>query len=424
MRKSPTTNLMLPILTGAMLTLASCGENSSQTSQATQSDSTTAEVAAAPVETKEPNSAYKPAFQGQTRVGGIQSSTAYEGKLLTSELKNPWGLTSLPDGRLLITQKEGTMRIATTSGEVSAPITGLPKVDSEGQGGLLGIRLDPEFEQNRMVYWVFSEPVSGGNLTAVAKGKLSADEKKIEGASVIYRATPAYQGKLHYGGRILFDKAGNLIISTGERSDKVTRPQAQELNSSLGKVIRLTKDGKPVAGNPFEGQAGAKPEIYSYGHRNVQGLALHPETGDLWENEFGPRGGDELNRIEAGKNYGWPTITYGIEYSGEKIGDSIQQKQGLEQPVYYWDPSISPSGMTFYSSDSIAEWKNNLFIGSLSGMHIIRLVIENNKVVGEERLLESEKKRFRDVTQGKDGALYAVTDQGDLYRIFKKETVL
>jgi glucose/arabinose dehydrogenase len=271
-----------------------------------------------------------------------------------------------------------------------------------------------------MVYWVFSEPLPEGNLTAVAKGKLSADEKKIEGATVIYRATPAYKGTLHYGGRILIDPAGNLLISTGERSDLVTRPQAQSINSGLGKVIRITKEGKPVSGNPFEGQAGARPELYSYGHRNVQSLALHPVTGDLWEAEFGPRGGDELNLIKPGKNYGWPTITYGIEYSGQKVGEGIQQKEGLEQPVYYWDPVVSPSGMTFYNGDAIPEWKNNLFIGSLSGMHIVRLVIENNKVVGEERLLSGDYQRFRDVTQGKDGALYAVTDQGRLYRIAKK----
>ncbi len=406
---------ILVLFTGCTLVLVSCEKKSSKQSATATRDSTVA-----PVETKEPNTAYKPAFAGQTRIAGVKSTTLYEGKVLTSELKSPWGLTSLPDGRLLITEKAGTMRIATPSGELSEPITGIPAVSAEGQGGLLGIRLDPAFEQNRMVYWVFSEPLREGTLTAVAKGKLSADEKKIEGATVIYRATPAYKGALHYGGRILFDKEANLIISTGERSDTVTRPQAQHLNSSLGKVIRITKEGKPVSGNPFEGKAGAKPEIYSYGHRNVQGLAFHPQTGDLWENEFGPRGGDELNRIEAGKNYGWPTITYGIEYAGGKIGQAIQQKEGLEQPVYYWDPSVSPSGMTFYSSDGIPEWKNNLFIGTLSGMHIVRLVIENNKVVGEERLLAGENQRFRDITQGKDGALYAITDQGRLYRVYKQ----
>jgi len=321
---------------------------------------------------------------------------------------------------LLITEKGGTMRIATTSGTLSAPLTGIPKVNDGGQGGLLGVTTDPAFSTNRMVYWTFSEPTSGGNLTAVAKGKLSADEKGMENVVVIYRATPAYNGTLHYGSRILVDKSGNLIFSTGERSDLVTRPQAQSLQSALGKVIRITKDGKPAPGNPFLNNSNARPEFYSYGHRNVQGLALHPETGDLWENEFGPRGGDELNLIRPGKNYGWPTITYGLEYSGEKVGQGITQQAGLEQPVYYWDPVVSPSGMTFYSGKNIPEWKNNLFIGGLSSTHIVRLVINNNKVVGEERILAGEGQRFRAVTEGTDGALYAITDEGRLYRINKK----
>jgi aldose sugar dehydrogenase len=218
----------------------------------------------------------------------------------------------------------------------------------------------------------------------------------------------------------LFGKDGNLYLSTGERSDLKTRPQAQDLNSGLGKIIRITTDGKPAANNPFAGNSAARPELYSYGHRNVQGLAFHPVTGDLWDAEFGPRGGDEINRVVAGKNYGWPTITYGIEYSGQKVGEGIQQKDGLEQPVYYWDPVISPSGITFYDGKGIAEWKNNLFIACLSGMHICRVVIENNKVVGEERLLAGEKQRFRDIIQGNDGALYSVTDMGRLYRIAKK----
>lgn len=285
--------------------------------------------------------------------------------------------------------------------------------------GLLGLTIDPEFATNRMVYWVFSENTPDGNLTAVAKGKLSADEKRIENATVIYRATPAHNSDLHYGGRILFDKTGNLFVSTGERSDLETRPLAQSLNAALGKILNITTEGKPVEGNPFLNTANARPEIYSYGHRNVQGLAFNPQTGDLWDAEFGPRGGDEINLVKPGKNYGWPTITYGIEYSGEKIGGAIQQHEGMEQPVYYWDPVISPSGITFYSSDSIPEWKNNLFIAGLSSNVITRLVINNNKVGGEERLLGDEKQRFRDIIQGNDGALYTVTDQGRLYRISK-----
>jgi glucose/arabinose dehydrogenase len=215
------------------------------------------------------------------------------------------------------------MRIATTVGILSAPITGLPAVNASGQGGLLGLTLDPAFITNRMIYWTFSNATPEGNLTAVAKGKLSADETHFENPIIIYRATPAYNGNLHYGSRILFDKTGNVIFGTGERSDLVTRPQAQSLQSALGKIIRITTEGKPAAGNPFLSNNEARPELFSYGHRNVQSLALHPQTGELWEAEFGPRGGDELNLIEPGKNYGWPTITYGLEYSGEKIGEAI-----------------------------------------------------------------------------------------------------
>lgn len=396
--------------------IVSCGKKADNSEAPPDS----AAVTSAPVETKNGNTDYKPAFEGQTRIAGVKSSTAYEFAILDSTLSRPWGIAVLPDGRFVVTEKEGTMRIVSTTGTHGEPLNGIPRVSSEGQGGLLGICLDPAFEQNRMVYWAFSEPLEAGNLTSVAKGKLSADEKSMEGVRVIYRATPAYKGTLHFGGRVLFAKDGNLFLSTGERSDLETRPQSQDINSGLGKIIRITTEGKPVAGNPFGNKPNARPEVYSYGHRNVQGIAFHPVTGDLWETEFGPRGGDELNRVEPGKNYGWPVITYGIEYSGPKIGDAIQQKEGMEQPVYYWDPVISPSGITFYDSDVIPEWKNNLFISCLSGMHICRVVIENNKVVGEERLLANEEQRFRDITQGKDGALYAITDQGRLYRIYKK----
>ncbi len=372
------------------------------------------------VETMAPNTNYKPAFAGQTRIGNVLvTKTPYKATVLTGDLAGPWGIVSLPDGRFLITEKKGDMRIAGTDGKLSAPITGIPEVNAAGQGGLLGLTLDPAFSTNRMIYWVFSNKKPNGNLTAVAKGKLSADEKSIEGATVIYEATPAHNSSLHYGGRILFDKQGYLVVSTGERSDLETRPLAQSLQAALGKIIRITKDGKAAPGNPFAGQKNARAEIWSYGHRNVQSLAWDPVTGDLWEAEFGPRGGDELNHIRKGKNYGWPTITYGIEYAGPKVGDGIQQKAGLEQPVYYWDPVISPSGMVFYTGNAIPEWKNNLFICGLSSTQITRLQIRNNKVVGEERLLEDEKQRFRDITEGKDGALYAVTDGGKLYRIGK-----
>ncbi len=372
------------------------------------------------VETQKPNAEYKPAFAGQTRIAAVTTKTPYKSTVLTTSLKRPWGIVALPDGRFLITEKGGTIRIVSAEGTIGESIKGVPAVNSGGQGGLLGITLDPAFTKNRMVYWSFSEPLPEGNVTAIAKGKLAADEKSFENVTVIYRAMPAYKGTLHYGGRLIFAKDGSLFISTGERSDIETRPQAQDLNSGLGKIIRITTDGKPAAGNPFIGKTNVRPEVYSYGHRNVQGIAFHPVTGDLWETEFGPRGGDEINRVEAGKNYGWPIITYGIEYRGDKIGNAIQQKSGLEQPVYYWDPVISPSGITFYTGNEIAEWKNNLLITALSGMHICRIVIENNKVTGEERLLSDENQRFRDITQGIDGALYAITDQGRLYRIGKK----
>ena len=400
-------NAILILIGGAFLSVSPYGLTAQQT-------------ALTSVETKSPNSDYKPAFEGQTRIAAAVTKTPYEVKVLTSSLKAPWGIAALPDGRFIITEKGGTMRIVSTTGTVGKQINGVPKVNSERQGGLLGICIDPAFNKNKMLYWAFSEPLAEGNITSVAKGKLSSDEKSLENVTVIYRATPAVKGPYHYGGRVLFSKDGNLFVTTGEHGDPETRPQAQELNSGLGKVIRITKDGKPAAGNPFEGQANARPELYSYGHRNVQGIAFHPVTGDLWETEFGPRGGDELNRIVAGKNYGWPTITYGIDYNGQKFGDAIQQKEGMEQPVYYWDPVISPSGITFYNGSAIGEWKNNLFISSLSGMHICRLVIKNNKVTGEERLLSDEKQRFRDIVQGVDGALYAITDQGRLYRIGKK----
>lgn len=397
--------LILPLCSVLLLSLVPYGANAQQS---------------ASVETKEPNSDYKSAFKGQTRIGAVTTKSQYDSKVLTTALERPWGIAALPNGKFLVTEKDKTMRVVTPSGAVGDPLTGIPKADAAGQGGMLGLCIDPNFKKNRMVYWVFSESMGDGNVTAVAKGKLAADEKSIENAQVIYRATPAYKGALHFGGRILFAKDGNLLVSTGERSDKETRPQAQDLNSGLGKIVRITTDGKAAAGNPFIGKANARPEIYSYGHRNVQGMAINPVTGDLWETEFGPRGGDELNRIEAGKNYGWPIITYGIEYSGEKIGTPIQQKEGMEQPVYYWDPVLSPSGITFYSGKGISEWKNNLFISGLSSMHICRLVIKDNKVVGEERLLSSENQRFRDIIEGIDGALYTITDQGKLYRIGKK----
>ncbi|SIS63547.1 PQQ-dependent sugar dehydrogenase [Chryseobacterium gambrini] len=402
------------VLVAASLMMASCSET-------IEENGGTNTPSLPPVESNAANTNYQPAFAGQTRANGAKTSTPYVSEVVTSALASPWGITALPDGRLLITEKAGTMRIVSSTGTLSNAITGLPSVNSGGQGGLLGVCVDPQFISNRMVYWVFSENVSGGNITSVAKGRLSNSETTIENPTVIYRANPsANVGNLHYGGRIVFDNTGNLFVSTGERSDLSTRPLAQSVTAALGKILRITTSGQPAPGNPSFSQSGALPELYSIGHRNPQGIAIHPVTGELWQSEHGPRGGDEINRVLGGKNYGWPTITYGIEYSGVTIGAGIQQQAGMEQPVYYWDPVISPSGITFYKGNTIPEWQNNLFVASLSGMHIARLVMENNKVIGEERLLSSENQRFRDITQGTDSNLYAVTDGGKLYRIRKQ----
>ncbi|MGZ8518096.1 MAG: PQQ-dependent sugar dehydrogenase [Chitinophagaceae bacterium] len=377
-----------------------------------------------PVETSQGNTNYQPAFKGQTRAAGVKTVTAYKVEKIAEKLGRPWAVVPMPDGRLLVTDKSGFMQIHEGNGKpdsyrVVKKITGFPEVVNEGQVGMLDVALDPGFSNNKTIYWSYAEKSGGGNLMAVAKGQLNETGSTIQHPVVIFRATPALNSNAHLGSRLVFDKDGNLFVSTGERSMPKGRKQAQWLNSGLGKIFKITKDGKPAPGNPFLDRKDAMPEIYAYGIRNAQSMDLHPVTGDLWEAEFGPRGGDELNIIKAGKNYGWPVITYGIEYFGPKIGDGIQQKEGMEQPVYYWDPVVSPGGMAFYKGSQIPEWKNNLFIGGLGGAHIVRLVIVNNKVVGEERLLTDKQERFRDVAYH-NGVLYTVTDSGNMYRISKK----
>ncbi|HEY2722257.1 MAG TPA: PQQ-dependent sugar dehydrogenase [Chitinophagaceae bacterium] len=393
--------------------LTSCANNEPANNNKGSSDSLP------PVETKTPNSDYKPAFSGQTRIGGVKTSTPYKVEKIAEKLGSPFAIVAMPDGRLMVTLKSGYMEIHDKSGALVKKITGFPKVVYEGQGGLLDVAFDPNFSNNKIVYWSYSEQYPPGSLTTVAKGKLNEAEGKVDNVTVIFRATPAVNSSLQFGSRLIFDKDGNLFVSVGEKFVSEGRVQAQKLDSHLGKIIRITTDGKPATGNPFLNQPGAMPEVYSYGHRNPEGLDINPATGELWESEFGPRGGDEINIIRPGKNYGWPIITYGREYSGEKVGDGIQQQAGMEQPVYYWDPVISPSGICFYKGNAIPEWQNNLFIGSLSGQHLDRLVIRNNKVVGEERLLVDKNQRIRDVTYF-DNMLYAITDDGDIYRISKK----
>lgn len=401
------------IVAASLLTWATSCANNNPSARIDGSADTTG---LPPVETRKANTNYAPANKGQTRIGGVKTKASYTVTMLAEKLGKPWAVIGLPDGRLLVTEKSGYMMILDANGQNSKKITGFPAVDDRGQGGLLDVALDPSFAQNKMIYWSFSEKSGVGNLMAVAKGKLNEATAKVENPTVIFRATPALNSTLHYGSRLIFARDGNLFVSTGERSILEGRVQAQDLSSGLGKIFCITKEGKPAPGNPFIGKPNVMPEIFAYGIRNAQSLDIHPVTGELWEAEFGPRGGDELNIIRSGKNYGWPVITYGIEYSGSKVGEALQQKAGMEQPIYYWDPTLSPSGMAFYKGTAIPEWKNNLFIGGLSGQHIARIVIKDNKVVGEERLLADKNERFRDVLYF-NNALYTVTDGGKLYRI-------
>lgn len=373
----------------------------------------------APVEKDPPNTNFLPAFEGQTRIHGIRTSTAYTSAIITNQLTQPWGIDVLPNGDLAITEKSGNLRIVKPDGTVGPAIKGFPAINANGQGGLLDIAVSPNFETDRMLYFTLSLRSSLGSVTGVGKARLSEDQSALSNFVVIYEATPYFNGTGHYGSRIVFDKEGYLFVSTGDRQSLQTRNNAQTLDNGHGKVLRITTEGQPAPSNPFINQAGAHPAIYSYGHRNIQGLAIHPITGELWASEMGPQGGDELNLIESAKNYGWPVIGYGEEYNGQPVGEGLTQKEGMEQPVYYWDPVIAPAGMTFYTSNVIPEWKNNVFIGGLRSRHIIRLMIKDQRVIGEERLLENEGQRFRDLAMGLNGELYAITDEGRLYRIGK-----
>ncbi|MBC7867408.1 MAG: PQQ-dependent sugar dehydrogenase [Gloeobacteraceae cyanobacterium ES-bin-316] len=411
-------SLFFIAVTAVSVAAVSCSTNNSSTKN-TEVNNNLADTASAPVETGKANSNYQPAFVGQTRIAGVKTSTAYNVEKIAENIGKPWAVIPLPGERLLVTDKSGFMQVFSTDGSLVKKITGLNNIDAGGQGGLLDVALDPAFAQNNTIYWAYSEKSGSGNLTAVAKGQLDVEAATIKNPTTIFRALPYLDSKMHYGSRLIFDKDGFLFVTVGEKSVLEGRKQAQFLNSGLGKIFKITQEGKPAPGNPFLNQENTMPEIYSYGHRNPQGMDLHPVTGELWETEFGPRGGDELNLIKPGKNYGWPTITYGIEYDGGKVGAAIQKQEGMEQPVYYWDPVLSPSGMVFYAGDAIPEWKNNLFIGGLNSLHISRLVIENNKVVGEERLLADKKERIRDIAYH-DGKLYAVTDGGIIFKISKK----
>ncbi len=367
--------------------------------------------ASGPVETRAAHGAGQtPAFEGQTRADQPAQMPKIEAQVVAQDLPHLWSMEFLPDGRMLVTAKEGTMHIIGTDGKASAALDGVPEVDAAGQGGLLDVALAPDFETSGLIFFSFSEPRDGGNGTSVASAKLveSGDTASLQDAKVIFRQMPTYDGDKHFGSRLVFGPAGELYVTVGERSDRETRVQAQDVASGLGKVFRIDTSGKALPDNPMVGTDGAMPEIWSYGHRNLQAAALDGQ-GRLWTVEHGPKGGDELNRPEAGKNYGWPKVTYGIEYSGGQIGDGITQLEGTEQPVYYWDPVIGPSGMVFYEGDAVPEWKGAFLIGGLVTQGLVVLHMENDKVKFEEHVpLDA---RIRDVKVGPDGTIYALTEQ-------------
>jgi len=332
-------------------------------------------------------------------------------------LVNPWGLALLPDGRYLVTERPGRMRIVAKDGTLGEPLAGVPEVLARGQGGLLDITLSPKFSEDKLVYFSFAEPGEGGAGTAVARGKLT--DKALENVQVIWRQTPKVNSPNHWGSRIVFRPDGTLFVTLGDRFNH--RPLVQDLSTTVGKLVRINADGSIPKDNPFVNKAGAKGEIWSYGHRSVQAATLDPKTNQIWTVEHGARGGDELNNPQAGKNYGWPVITYGIDYNGSKIGEGTE-KEGMEQPAYYWDPVIAPSGAVFYTGDAFPDWKGDLFVGSMQPGGLVRLKLENGKVTKETRYIGNPKQRVRDVQQGSDGLLYIITDSpnGEIIRLDKK----
>jgi aldose sugar dehydrogenase len=322
-------------------------------------------------------------------------------------LDHPWGMAFLPDGTLLVTERPGRLRMINfKEGTLSKPVAGTPEVDSDGQGGLLGLAVDPDFAINRQIFISFSEAREGGNATAVFRGRLTEDLSRVEDGRVIFRQNMAKPSNKHFGSRLVFDRDANLFVTTGDRSSFAK--EAQNPASHLGKILRITRDGKPAPGNPLS--AGWAPEIWSVGHRNVQGAALHPDTGQLWTAEHGAKGGDEINTPQAGRNYGWPVITYGRDYSGAPIGEGTAM-DGMEQPLHYWDPSIAPSGMAFVTKDVYPGWLGSVLVGALAGAHISRLTFDGTRFLREEKLFEGFS-RVRDVVEGPDGRVFVLTDEG------------
>ncbi len=396
------------VLVLAVAALAGCDKKKAATGPGPQ-------VPGLPVETQAANApGQRPAFAGQTRAPFKTANVAFRTVRVASELDHPWAVAFLPDGDMLVTERPGVMRILREDGTRSHPIAGLPKVDARDQGGLLDVALDPAFDQNNLIYWSYAEPRGGDtNGTSVARGRLVRDgAPRVENVEVIFRQKPDLASTKHFGSRLVFARDHTLFITLGERSITEGRMQAQKLDSDFGKIVRINRDGSIPKDNPFVGRKDARPEIWSYGHRNIQAAALNPATGELWEVEHGTRGGDEVNRIEKGRDYGWPTIAYGTEYDGKTITGGITQHANMEQPLYYWDPVIAPSGMAFYTGTLFPAWNGSLFVGGLAGKHVARLELSGTKVVGEERLLV-DRARIRDVRVGPDGAIYVLTDEDD-----------
>ena len=368
--------------------------------------------------------AQKPAFAGQTDAPERKLGVGFDVVTVLDSLRNPWGMTFLPNGKMLVTERIGYLRLVNADGTlVPQPLGGLPAVDNRGQGGLLDVTLDPNFATNHLIYWSYAEPRENGtNNTAVARGTLvEGPPARVENAQVIYHQTPSLNSSAHFGSRLNFLKDGTLLITHGERSITEGRMQAQRLDGLLGKVARINPDGSIPKDNPFVGRADAKAEIFSIGHRNIQAATINPTTGELWEVEHGTRGGDELNVVRKGKDYGWPSVAYGIEYAGGPITGGITTKDGTEQPLYFWDPVVGPSGMAFYTADLFPAWKGSLFIGGHQTNDLVRLTIEGEKITGEERLLtdRAPRLRIRDVRQGPDGALYLLTDENLTGKLLK-----
>jgi len=371
-----------------------------------------AQSAGQPAETKAPNASnQQPAFANQTRAPQPQTMPKITQDVIAENLPHLWAMEFLPDGRMLVTAKQGAMHIISEEGEAGPKIEGVPKVLSAGQGGLLDVALAPDFKTSGMIFFSFSEQRNDGNGTSVASAKLVPDDRgggRLENLKIIFRQMPSYDGNKHFGSRLVFGPNKELYVTVGERSDPQPRVQAQDISSGLGKVFRIDMNGKALPDNPFVNRQGARPEIWSLGHRNLQSATLDGK-GRLWTVEHGPRGGDELNRPEAGKNYGWPEVTYGIDYSGRPIGKGITAMKETEQPVYFWDPVIAPSGMAYYDGDAIPEWKNSFLIGGLVAQGIVVVHMDGDKVAYEERVPLGA--RIRDVKVGPDGAVYAVTEQ-------------